>query len=213
MCQMKQEDKIQMQEQASNWIPQINFNMYANYNIKQHKRIYFAIGALRSVQRLIHWHSRPEKIPSNRLLKQSTAVPLFFSLKLFLLAALVVLAPIKPCSAADSIGVCYVTVNVTPGPELAPGWSYQLSYRDTDNRWYFGASGTYGGTFYKQAPDWLNESISWRCQLQFNSTNYGSPQEALCVAGSSTVSFKVLFPVFTCATSSSITFSSSIPTR
>lgn len=127
-------------------------------------------------------------------MKQSSAILSFFSPQLFFLVALAILAPIKPCYAADSMGRCYVTVNVSPGPELPPGWRFQLSYRDTDNQWYLGASDTYGGTFYKQAPNWLNKSITWRCQLQFNFTNYGSPQEAVCVAGSSTVSFNVSVP-------------------
>ena len=127
-------------------------------------------------------------------MNQSAVIPSFFASPLLFLITVAVLAPINPCSAADSMGRCYVTVNVSPGPELPPGWRFQLSYRDTDNQWYLGASDTYGGTFYKQAPDWLNKSISWRCQLQFNFTNYGSPQEAVCVAGSSTVSFNVSVP-------------------
>lgn len=111
-----------------------------------------------------------------------------------MLVVVVAMIPPQPCSAADSMGRCYVTVNVSPGPELPSGWRYVLSYRDTDNQWYFSTYDTWTGTHYKQAPNWLNKSITWRCQLQYNFADYGSPKEAVCAAGSSTVTFNVSVP-------------------
>jgi Immunoglobulin domain/Regulator of chromosome condensation (RCC1) repeat len=60
--------------------------------------------------------------------------------------------------------------------------------------WYLDASDTYSGTHYKQSGDWINKSVSWRCQLQFNYANYGSAQTAVCSAGSASVIFSVSAP-------------------
>lgn len=100
---------------------------------------------------------------------------------------------ISQVQAANSLGECYVTVNVSGGT-LPAGWSYQLQYCDTDSRWYNGASGTSTQTYYKQQGDWLNRSVQWRCQLKFNFTDYGTAQTNTCFAGSDTVSFSVTAP-------------------
>jgi uncharacterized repeat protein (TIGR02543 family) len=96
--------------------------------------------------------------------------------------------------AANSLGECYVSVNVSPGTTLPTGWSYQLQYFDTDSQWYNGASGTETRAYYKQQGDWGNKSIQWRCQLKYNFSNYGTVQTNTCYAGSDSVSFSVAAP-------------------
>ncbi len=117
-----------------------------------------------------------------------------FSWRILSFLVLAVTLTSWPCSAADSWGRCYVTVNISPGPELPSGWRYVLSYRDTDNQWYFSGYDTWTGTHYKQAANWLNKPITWRCQLQYNFVDSGSPKEAVCEAGSSTLTFSVSAP-------------------
>lgn len=119
----------------------------------------------------------------------------FAKRSIFAINVLVVIicGQISSLHAANNVGECYVTVNVTGGT-LPAGWSYHLQYFDTDSNWYDGAQGTSTQTFYKQQGDWNNKSIQWRCQLKLNHTNYGSAQTNTCFAGSDSVSFTVSAP-------------------
>lgn len=123
------------------------------------------------------------------------SVTLAASRKIFCLAAflVVILGQISSLHAANNVGECYVTANVTGGT-LPAGWSYQLQYYDTYSSWHDGAEGNITQTYYKQQGDWANRSIPWRCQLKLNNSNYGTPQASTYFAGSSSVAFSVSAP-------------------